>query len=264
MDLSLALAAVVARPRDDEPRLRFADLVAATEPATAAFVRAQVELARRRRLRPRRDRNVERGAVACGLPAPAHDARGLDRVATMLRGTVPDWAQRLAYGRGFVERATVSAPWFAERGTDLVALAPVIDLTVHDPPDDATELFDSPAWAQARSLRFSGRPPSPGTIRALVGSPYLSRLAVLDIAQAGLPGEAIELLAGAASLRGLRYLRAHGNEFPDPNPSLDEQDGQVFGERPSAFASQLRGRLGPLAWLDGIPQESEPHPEALG
>ncbi len=264
MDLSPALSAVTARPRDDEPRLAFANTVAASEPATAAFVRAQVELCKRRRQKPRRDRNVERGASACGLPSPAHDARGLDRVATMLRGTVPDWAQRLAYSRGFVERATVNAAWFAERGTDLVALAPVIDITVHDPPDDATELFDSPAWSQARSLRFSGRPPTLGTVRALVGSPYLSRLAVLDIAHAELSQEAIEWVAGASTLRGLRYLRAHGNHFPDPNPSLDEQDGQVFGERPSAFAAQLRARLGPLRWLDGIPQESEPHPEALG
>ncbi len=50
MDLASALAAVIGRPRDDAPRERFADLIAAPgrprpppaapEPATAAFIRA--------------------------------------------------------------------------------------------------------------------------------------------------------------------------------------------------------------------------------
>ena len=73
MDLASALTAVIGRPRDDAPRERFADLIAAPEPATAAFIRAQMDVARRRRQKPRPDRAVERSALGYAPPAEAFD-----------------------------------------------------------------------------------------------------------------------------------------------------------------------------------------------
>ncbi len=260
-DLDSAWRAVLASPRDDAPRARFADLVAASEPATATFVRGQLELARRRRQKARRDRQVERSALPS--PPPQHEAR-FARALRLLDGTVPAWTQRLGYGRGFLERATVSGTWFASRGSELLALAPIVDVTVFACPADATELFDSPAWAQVRSLRFVGAPLDTSQVDAICQSPYLGRLAVLDMSQMGLPLSALHAVIRAPLLARLRYLRADGNEFPDPNPTVDEQDGQSFGERPSAFAESLRQQFGARPWLEGIPQELEPHPEALG
>ncbi len=262
MDLASAMAAVIGRPRDDAPRERFADLIAAPEPATAAFIRAQVDVARRRRHKPRPDRAVERSARSCGLPSPAHEERGLARVAALLDGTVPAWAQGLRYGRGFVETATVDGRWFEGHGSDLMALAPIIDVTVHNPPSDAEALFDSPAWTQVRSLRFSGSPPTIGTLRALSASPYLGNLTVLCIDQAKLPEAAIHLVAAAAGLRSLAYVRADGNQFPDVNPSQDEQDGAVYGEVPSAFAATLALKHGDRRWLKGgLPPALDWHAE---
>lgn len=255
MNIASAYDAVIARPRDDAPRSRFADLIAASEPETAAFILAQLDVASRRRRKPRPDRAVERSARSCGLPSPAHDQRGLARVAALLDGTVPAWAQGLKYGRGFVETATIDGRWFEQHGSDLMALAPIIDVTVHNPPADAEALFDSPAWAQVRSLRFSGTPVTMGTLRALVASPYLSKLTVLAIDQATLPEASLHLLAGASGLGGLAYVRADGNQFPDVNPSQDEQDGVVYGELPSAFAATLAAKVGPLRWLKGFPAE---------
>lgn len=260
-DLDLAWRAVLAAPRDDAPRARFADLVASAEPDTASFVRTQLDLARRRRQKPRRDRQVERGAVAA--PPPRHEAR-FAAARALLDGTVPGWTQRLGYGRGFLERVTVDGAWFASRGSELLARAPIVDVTVHACPADPTELFDSPAWAHVRSLRFVGASLHLSQVECLCQSPYLGRLAVLDLSQMGLPLSALHAVIRAPLLARLRYLRADGNEFPDPNPTIDEQDGQSFGERASAFAEALRQQFGDRPWLAGIPQEAEPHPEALG
>ncbi len=155
--------------------------------------------------------------------------------------------------------------WFEGHGSDLMALAPIIDVTVHNPPADAEALFDSPAWAQVRSLCFSGSPPTIGALRALAASPYLGNLTVLCIDQARLSESAIHLVAAAVCLRNLAYVRADGNQFPDVNPSQDEQDGCVYGEVPSAFAATLLAKYGALRWLlQGFPPGIDWHAESFG
>lgn len=263
MTLEPAYAAVVARPRDDAPRARFADLVAGTEPDTATFVRDQLALAQRRRAAGRADPAVERAARRLLAPPAAHDRR-FDAARRLLDGTVPAWAQAFGFGRGFLERATVSGAWFAARGLELTSLAPIVDVTLTAVPADATELFDSPAWSHVRSLRFKGPPVTLAQVEALAASPYLAQLRGLDLASMDLPEAAAHTLARAPTLSHLRYVRADGNRFPDVNPTLDEQDGQAYGERPSVFAAQLRARYGDRPWLAGVVLEREPHPEAWG
>lgn len=263
MTLESAYAAVVAAPREDAPRARFADLAASPEPATAAFVRDQLATAVRRRSAGRRDREIERAARRVLAPPPVHEAR-FRRARALLAGTVPAWAEAWGYGRGFLERACVDAAWFAARGVELAAAAPIVDVVLTGLPHDATECFDSPAWAHARSLRFAGPPPTAAHVEALAASPYFGALRSLDLGGAGLPATAIYAVAASPTLRGLRYVRADGNAFPDVNPAQDEQDGQVYGARPSTFAAELRARYGPLSWLSGVPAEEEPPPETWG
>lgn len=264
MQLASAHAAVIAQPRADAPRERFADLVASTEPATAAFVRAQLAVAAKRRAAGRRDRAVEALAIRCLAPPPEQDARGTGVVTRLLGSSVPASLQRMAWGRGFLERLTVDAAWFTQRGPELMALAPIVDVTVHLSPCDPEELFDSPAWTHVRSLRFVGPPLAMPVITALTRSPYLSRLAMLDLSYARLPEAAIHLVAEAGGLGGLKYLIAAGNGFPDVNRSVDEEDGVVYGEKASQFAAQLATRHGARLWFNGIPSELEPHPETFG
>ena len=264
MDLAAAHAAVIASPREDAPRARFADLVAASEPDTAAFVRAQLDVAARRQASVRRDRAIESAASRCLAAPPKQDARGAQAVARLLAGTVPERTQRIGYGRGFAERAVVDSAWFATNGPQLTALAPIIDITLHNSPCDPVEVFDSPAWVQVRSLRFVGPKLALPMLGALVRSPYLARLAVLDLSFAGLPEEAIHLVASSKALPGLRYVLAQENGFPDVNRGVDEQDGARYGEYDSVFAGELARKYGPLRWLNGIPPELEPAAESFG
>lgn len=263
MDPASAHAAVIASPREDAPRERFADLVAASEPATAAFVRAQLAVAVKRRNAGRRDRAVEAEARRCLAPPEAQDARGAQAVRRLLGSTVPAGAPALGYGRGFAERAVVDAAWFAGHGPDLMALAPVLDVTLHNSACDAEELFDSPAWAHVRSLRFTGPRPTAQMVTALASSPYLGRLAMLDLSFAGLPTDTIHTIAASRALKGLRYLVAPGNLFPDVNRTVDEDEGGPYGERESRFAQELAGRYGSKAWFNGIPSDLEPDPESF-
>lgn len=264
MQLASAHAAVIAQPREDAPRARFADLVAASEPATATFVRAQLAVAAKRRAAGKRDRAIEAEALRCSAPPPEQEARGSGVVARLLGGTVPVGFQRMEWGRGFLERITVDAAWFAQRGPELMAAAPILDVTLHNTPCDPEELFDSPAWAQVRSLRFVGPPPGMAIVTALARSPYLGRLAMLDISYARLPEAAIHLIAESKGLAGLRYVVASGNGFADVNRSLDEEDGVVYGERNSQFAAELAARHGARPWFNGVPCEREPRPETFG
>ncbi len=263
MDLAPAHAAVIARPRDDAPRARFADVVAQAEPETATFIRAQLDIASRRRQSGRRDRAIEMAAHRCAVAPASHDARGVHALRRLLHGSLPEWAQRIGYGRGFAERVVVDAAWFAAGGAELTALAPVLDVSVFNSPCDPVELFNAQAWSHVRSLRFLGPTLQLRSLHALVRSPFLSRLAVLDVSFAGLPEEAIHLIASSAALPGLRYVLAQHNAFPDINRSVDEQDGARYGERNSAFAEDLALRYGPLPWLNGIPSELEPESESF-
>lgn len=259
------LAAVCADPRADAPRERFADFIARSEPATAAFVRAQLDLARRRRAAKTRDPEIERAAWSCGSPGEAHVARAYTPVVRLLSTSpTPAWAVPPAYGRGFVEACEVDGGWFALRGSELTALAPILDVCVHRLPRDATEFFDSPALINLRSIRFAGPPLAETQVQVLSASPYLARLCFLDLSRMELPRAALDALLCSNSLPSLRYLRTIGNRFPDINPTSDEEDGQVFGEIESNFAAELCAIHGPKPWLRGYSENRVPVSEAFG
>jgi hypothetical protein len=148
-------------------------------------------------------------------------------------------------------------------GADLRTRAPVIDLVVRGLPAAAEAFFDRPALQGIRSLRFEGMPLSLLQVRALAASPFLRRLAWLDLAYMRLPPAAVEVLC-ASGLSALRYARLDGNAFPDVNPTLDEQDGVIYGVLPSNEAERVRRQHGDRAWLHGHPPERAPVPEAVG
>lgn len=74
VELASAQAAVTVQARADAPRARFAELVSATEPDTAQFVRAQLMVAARRRAAGKRDREVEVEAKRRLAPPPEQAA----------------------------------------------------------------------------------------------------------------------------------------------------------------------------------------------
>nr|HEX4315125.1 TIGR02996 domain-containing protein [Kofleriaceae bacterium] len=103
--------AIRAAPDDDEPRLVYADAIAATEPERGELIALQCALAAGTLARDAAiaARHRERELLA------AHGARWAD---------VGGLAAQVSFARGFVDAATVHAGVFVARGAELLARAP--------------------------------------------------------------------------------------------------------------------------------------------
>lgn len=171
------LAAVLAHPDDDTPRLIYADWLEENGcPERAEFIRIQIELARRP--------NLTLQARESALLA-AHAERWLAPLRTP-DGPLFGEAHGV-FRRGFVETVWMTAGRFLERAGVLFAQTPVRELRV-----------------TRTSLEHFIR---------LIGSDGLLRLATLDLSDRKLGDEAVSLLAGSPQVRNLHVLRLRGCGF---------------------------------------------------
>jgi uncharacterized protein (TIGR02996 family) len=203
-DRDALLAAIRAQPDEDVSRLMFADyLEEHDEPRRAAFIRAQVELARTPRWEPLavkcRWRTTE---VASGKPfVPA-----LPKVD----GTYLQWAKE-PFRRGFGWELLVrSILLWAEFAEPVLAREPVGKLHFwHGTLDDWRRVAASECVGQFRELVFNLNPSEP--LLALRDRP--AACGVTDVyfpraSGAGMP-EVLEDLLAAPMGRGLRGLHFH-------------------------------------------------------
>jgi uncharacterized protein (TIGR02996 family) len=197
-DREALLTAVFANPADDAPRLVYADwLDEHGEPAQAAFIRAQIELAR---TDPNTDEHervamrladlwdpfiAELGQAAAGVVLlPGDFRRGLPATPIQLlvstfRDQSPRWWPRLP------------------------VRAVSIDLTTWN----VGELVRVPYLARLWELVLAGDDPHDQVIRRLVKCHLFRELRVLDLSQFGLGVEAAEALAGSDAFPRLEELR---------------------------------------------------------
>jgi uncharacterized protein (TIGR02996 family) len=193
------LEAVFARPGDDAPRLVYADFLDEHgEPAQAAFIRAQVELARHRPDTPEHDRIGE------GL-------YGLwDRFLAELRPAVPSdlMLSPSDFVRGFpavpVHIPQVSV--FRDQSPHWWPRLPIRAISVDLVPWNVAEFVRIPYLARLRQLVLIGEDPHGKIVPRLVKCHYLENLRVLDLSQFPLGPEAAEALAGAEVFRNLTDL----------------------------------------------------------
>lgn len=259
-----ALAAVIADPWGDAPRAYFADAVEGVDPERAAFVRAQLDVARDRRAAGVRRRSVESDALVAGLPGLANGARWSGGIAPLLGfdgGRAPPWRFR----RGFVEEVRLPAAHFLRVAPSLYARAPILDLALTDVKSTLPALFASPHLARVRSLDLSVAGLVDEDLGPLVACRHLTRLRWLSLYFNRLTDAGVERLAAARStLPNLRFVRLDGNPCADPNPIREEEDGRTYGLSRSAREAELRERHGPLPWLGDNPSGEAPDPEAFG
>lgn len=171
------LAAVLAHPDDDTPRLVYADWLQENgQLERAEFIRVQIELARRPNLALQARESALLAAYGERWLAPLRTPDG------PLFGEAHG-----VFRRGFVEIIWMTAGRFLERADLLFTRIPVRELRV-----TRTSLED---------------------FTRLIGSDVLLRLATLDLSDRKLGDEAVSLLAGSPPLRNLRVLRLRGCGF---------------------------------------------------
>jgi uncharacterized protein (TIGR02996 family) len=225
-DADALLAAVLADPDADLPRLVYADwLEERGQPERAEFIRVQIELAR--------DRRNELQAREATLFA----AFGDEWLAPFRAPGAPLdglTASHGAFRRGFVEVVWMPARRFLREADRLFAMAPVRELRV-------TEL-------------------TPLQLGELVTSPYLGRLIGLDLSDRGLGNTAVRVMTAVKATAALRVLRLRGCgltdwwardlaavSFPWPLRELDVS----YNPLGAAGLAALRDRFGTAVRFDG-------------
>lgn len=181
------LAAIAARPADDEPRLVYADYLDETgsprDAARAELIRIQIALHR----------------------LPGHDARRTalaEREIELLETHRPSWTAPLArlgvkfqFRRGLPDAVVLDGATFLARGE---------------------ELFDNTAVGLGRSFVTRARLTDASRIlSALAASPLLLQLEELDLADGDLGNGGVSLLLGSPFLRNLRALDLGRNRLDD-------------------------------------------------
>ncbi|MGL4423875.1 MAG: TIGR02996 domain-containing protein [Gemmataceae bacterium] len=220
------LAGVLIAPRDDLPRLLYADALeergAPADVARAEFIRVQCELAQAENL----------------------DARIREKALLSLHG--PQWLEPLRkrgeplfnrgthaqFVRGFVEIVWMPAGVFVAKAAKLFSKAPVQELrVVRATAAELVALFDHPLLARLTRLDLSDRRYEHRLAELLTSSPYTRGLEVVRLRACGLLDAAATLLC----------------EVPrDWQPRVIDLSHNVFS--PAGLA-QLRRRYGAaLVW----------------
>lgn len=207
------LNTILARLSDDEPRLVYADWLAANgDPDRAELVRVQIALARLPDDHPRRTELADRHTEL-------HP-----KVAT-------DWVARLGglaagveFRRGVPDAVTVATDDFLSYGDELFRLAPCVRrVRLTDAAGRVPRLARCPTLARVRELDLFGADLGNAGVGQLVESAYLGGLDALDLGFNGLDFAGVRALARASTLPNLRELALNDNR-------------QVTGEAVSALA----------------------------
>jgi uncharacterized protein (TIGR02996 family) len=226
---------VLSAPLDDAPRLAYADAVEAADPERAEFIRIQVRLASRRRLR--------------WYPSQPTGEYNLEHMLIRTRGT--EWAGGLRrligswqYLRGFADVIRTDAPAFLARAPEMYRRAPVLHLDLTDVRPVVAELFASPYLRRIRSISMLHQQLGDEAAIAIASSPHLARMEWLQLSNNRIGAGGLEALVASERLPRLGYLGFAANVAEDPTPrQADEYDADT------AAAVEFQRRYGPRDWL---------------
>jgi uncharacterized protein (TIGR02996 family) len=199
------LEPILARPRDDGPRLVFADFLEETgdeaDAARGELVRVQCALARISADHPRRPELVDREAELLQAYRP--------RWAAHLAGLVP--AEGCEFRRGLLDAVAIDTAVFLARGDELFRRAPVRRVRLLDAARHLSRLVHCPFLARVRELDLCAADLGNGGLNLLLRSPYLTAVESLDLGSNGLCDGGAYLLSRATGLPAVRELALHMN-----------------------------------------------------
>ena len=192
------LCAILARPRDDGPRLVYADFLDESDgPADrgrADLIRTQCALARLGDDHPR-------------LPSL------VQRQTDLLQQFQAEWAEPLrgladgvVFRRGLLDAVSLDAATFLSHGDELFRRAPVRRVRLANAARFVAELADCPHLSQVRELDLTDAGLGNGGVCVLTRSPHLCGVETLDLSFNGLGDAGVRHFANAATLPRLREL----------------------------------------------------------
>jgi uncharacterized protein (TIGR02996 family) len=196
---------IIEHPDDDTPRLVYADwLDDHGQPARAALIRIQCELAKLPDSDPRRH-SLE-----------AQEEKLLDKYREKRSGDIPDFVERCEFRRGFVGFIMAPAAKFLKdpQGWDRLPL--VREAWFHGvTPRLAPAMMASPFLAQLTSLDLSGIGYGDARAEAVAASPQVRGLTALCLVRTHMTDAGMKALASSRHLGGLRALDVGVNRIGD-------------------------------------------------
>ncbi len=195
------LAAILADPDDDEPRLVYADWLVERGDPRGEFIHVQCALARD---------HQKRGALIARERAllAAHGAEWL--------APLHQWTTKGIFRRGFVDEVRIGAPHFPRLAERIVHTLPLQSLVVHglESRDVALHFTGVSQLRQLRRLQITARIPlAHGAVRVLAEAPTLRSLERLSLAGCAIgDGGLARLVSGRFRHLSALDLAANGLE----------------------------------------------------
>ncbi|MCP3135879.1 TIGR02996 domain-containing protein [Pyxidicoccus xibeiensis] len=195
------LERIAAEPASNAARLVCADVLAESDAERAELIHAQVSLSER--VNPARRQELKR------------------RVEVLLHTRGPGWLEPLLdaqareprFQRGFVEELDITEEQLAAHGQALFAREPLYRLSVRTRDGRGLTLAAAQPWfSRVRWLRLEGKGLA-AEVKALASSPQVAKLEGMALDGAGT--EALQALAGAKALTGLRSLNLSSTDLSD-------------------------------------------------
>jgi uncharacterized protein (TIGR02996 family) len=213
------LRAILDDPDDDAPRLIYADWLDENgDQARAAFIRAQIKLARLPQDDPDRDRLVQTERTLWKANRDAWKA------------WVPVWAKVTEFRRGFVEDIQCHAADFIAGADEIRLLTPLQGVRLDSTTEMAVPLFRSRTLDGLRNIRLSVRVER-GDWAHFGMCPYLTRLKRLELISSAHAAELVDTLINSPALPALESLRLRSFALGD------ELTTRLLGH---SFVSRLR------------------------
>ncbi len=234
------MRAIRAAPDDDGPRLVYADWLEENGgPARAEFIRVQCARARLPADDPRADGLRERAqtllmnnweAWVGPLRRVVGRTAGITGETWVLGGYHPDGRWR--FRRGFVEELSLTSDVLLDHANELFAIAPLRRLNLWRAGPQVPALARLPYLAGVEALEFSD--PWDNLVRAdgmaaLAASPYLARLASLNLSRNDIADAGAAALADAPWLAGVRALNLVENGLSDAGAEALAASPRVSG-----------------------------------
>lgn len=197
------LAAILAEPRLDEPRLRYAAWLGEHCHPLGEFIRTQIQLAQS----PQDDVHLWE-----------LERREQELLAEFEAEWVADLAGRVrwwVFRRGFVHEIAVTSGQFVEHAAHLFQRFPIQEVHVEATAGGVGDLAAADALSRTRYLDLSSNRLGDGGARTLAGSAHLRGVRGLNLSCTGLGDPGAQALAQSPHLDGLTELYLSNNRIGD-------------------------------------------------
>jgi uncharacterized protein (TIGR02996 family) len=209
LDLDALLAAVLADPQDDLPRLVYADWLEENGDeagrARAEFIRIQIALADQALDEERRPE------------LEALERRLRKKYDRIWLGRLRDYLHAWAYQRGFLEHIALDASQLLQHHDAFFASHPIQSVQLYNAHDPRTlsRLGECSFLSRLHTLDCSNNPVGSSVIRGLLESPWLNGLRRLRFNDNLLGFDAVRCVAESPEMGGLTVLELRRNNLTD-------------------------------------------------